>query len=160
MPTIGGLNFSYSKLAAMSGLSHSTLFDRYNANHNITLSELLAPPQKIKRGCPRNVVVDGETIPLLEWADMHRANRKDVVYRWRRGIRDANNLIRGLEDTADDEVMPEITRDMLEWLQETKFARSGMVDEWQIACELIGISPEYAESLKEYVEAINDGKRL
>lgn len=170
MPTIGGLKYTYTELTRMSGLSRHTLSRRYNKSPRPTLQELIAPPtlHEQQGGKPRRtIIVRGREVFLSDWAEKHNADRVSVEYRWKCGIRDPYKLIQGLSGTAHEEPLelPPITADMIEWLETTKFARSGMEDEWQIACELIGIEPKYAEQLKAFwdelcsAEGNHDGER-
>lgn len=152
MPMIGGLNYTYRELCRMSGLCKSSLRGRMKSNPNITIEQLIAPPKDTRHIKRRVVVVDNVEVPLFEWADKNNVSRTSVDYRWRHGVRDPEELIQGISDTAEDCFLPPITTEMLEWLCETAYARKGMPDEWEIACELIGISKGHANKLKEYVE--------
>lgn len=155
MPKIGGLEYTYVELSRMSGLARSSLLKRIKANPNITLAELIKPSKKHGRGNWRIVIVRGKEIPLYEWADLNCAKRVAVESRWNKGIRDPYALIRGLKGTA---TMPTITKEMVEWLEDTHFARRGSAKEWEIACELIGIHKNFAEQLKAYMEGLHDRK--
>lgn len=159
MPRIGGLDYTYNELVRMSGLSQATLIRRYAENPQITLQALIAPPKV--GGKPRRMItVRDKEMSVLDWAMINAVRREDIDKRWRIGIRDPDKLIQGLVGTAEleDEFeastkLPTISDEMVEWLQETKYARKGMPDEWQIACELIGVSPKCANELREYMEA-------
>ena len=151
MTTIGGLNYTYADLVRMSGLSKATLIRRYADNPKTTLQALIAPPKT--GGKPRRmVIVRNKEMSLYAWADLNSAPRADVDKRWKIGIRDPFKLIQGIKGMSDGGFFPPITEEMIDWLNETAFARKGLPDEWEIACELIGISKVHAERLKEFVE--------
>lgn len=158
MPKIGGLNYTYADLTRMSGLSSACLFERYRKNPKITLGELISPP---KTRVTKYVIVRGREMPLYVWAKTNKADVRAVFNRWNNGIRDPYSLIRDLKGKAVDPAklsLPTITDDMIEWLNVTEFARKGQPDEWEIACELIGISAEYAKALREFMEGRSDRK--
>lgn len=158
MPKIGGLEYSYAELTRMSGMPRASLWERYHKNPHITLAELISPTRK---RTTRYAIVRGKEISLYSWAKRNNANYSIVSSRWNNGIRDPRLLVKGLKNTAVDPSklpLPPIPDDMIEWLELTAFARKGQPDEWEIACELIGIAPYYAEALREFMEGRNDTK--
>lgn len=92
--------------------------------------------------------IDGKMQSLRQWAQDVGVSYDTVLRRWHTGIRDADELLQGLEY-----VKRPITKADIEYLQETKYARSGQADEWQIACDLIGVPRIRAKELKEALSA-------
>lgn len=94
-----------------------------------------------------NIMVDfdGEPMPLKHWARKHGLCDSTLYYRWHRGCRDIDSLVKGLQPSPD----APITEEDIKYLRETKYARSGQWNEWEIACDLIGIGRHRAKEVKE-----------
>lgn len=92
------------------------------------------------------IVVDfgGEVQSLRKWAEEVGVCYDTVLRRWHVGVRDPDALLEGL-----DYVRRPITPEDIKWLRLTKYARSGQLDEWEIACDLIGVPRARADELKE-----------
>ena len=102
---------------------------------------------------PISVELNGETRTLHEWADAFNIPFDSVYGRWRKGIRDPAVLIFGIRSKhgrLDDRLV--LSPENIQWLIETRGARRGSPEEWEIACELIGANRRYAYELKEYME--------
>lgn len=98
----------------------------------------------------RALTHNGETKSLRRWAEEMGCNYGTVKYRWQIGIRDFE-LLFGKEVA----LRPLNVREQdIEWLKETRYARKGLKNEWQIACELLGINKHRAEELRKLVEGL------
>ena len=81
---------------------------------------------------------------LKSWCNDMGGCYGTIYSRWRRGVRNEEELLMGTRLSRK-----EITEDDLEYLRETKYARSGQPNEWLIACDLIGVPHNRAKELKE-----------
>ena len=91
---------------------------------------------------------NGEVKSMKQWADELGVNYGAVKWRWQHGVRRFDSLFAG--GRARNPLR--LTQADIEWLEFTRKARKGMRDEWEIACELVGLSPYRAEELKQYME--------
>ncbi len=87
---------------------------------------------------------DGKARSLREWAQEVGVSYDTVLRRWHTGVRTEDGLLAGL-----GYVKRPITNADMEFLQETRYARAGQADEWQIACDLIGVPRCRAAELRE-----------
>lgn len=94
------------------------------------------------------VSFDGEPMSLKRWAAKHGLSYSTVLYRWNHGFRDFDGLTKGIQPSRE---APITTAD-IEYLQETRYARRGQWNEWEIACDLIGIKRYRAPELKRAVD--------
>ena len=100
----------------------------------------------------------GKPISLRKWCALWGKSYNTAICRWRRGIRDKWELIGFTEPQPF-----QISKEQLEWLRETKYARSGQKkcsiktkchdDEWIIACDLIGLPRRFVDEVKEAMNA-------
>lgn len=93
---------------------------------------------------------NGERKSLRQWAGEMGVNYGTVKYRWQIGIRDFDMLFQGGDPSSPDG----LTQDDVEWLNFTRKARRGMKNEWELACELVGLSKYQAPALKAYMEGM------
>lgn len=87
------------------------------------------------------VNVDGEECSLRAWVESQGGSYDIALRRWHAGERDPERLIDGFKHRP-------ITKADIEWLKETRYARAGMVNEWEVACDLIGQPRCRARELK------------
>lgn len=106
---------------------------------------------------PYGVAMNGKRISLKALAEAFGVCYDSCLHRWHRGFRDPWELLYG---EGAKPIKITLTDEQLEWLQETKYARSGQTfskgkngvcrdDEWTIACDLIGVPRVFAEEVKE-----------
>ena len=91
---------------------------------------------------------NGETKSMRQWAGELGVNYGAVKWRWQQGIRRFETLFSG--GSARNPLR--LTPDDIEWLEYTRKARKGMRNEWEIACELVGLSPYRADELRQFME--------
>lgn len=89
------------------------------------------------------VMFSGKPQSLKAWCNEMGGCYTTVLYRWHQGIRTPEDLLRGTRLARK-----EITKQDLQYLRETRFAREGQPDEWEIACDLIGVPHSRARELK------------
>lgn len=147
MPIIDGEELSYAELAAQAGVTERAM--RHRIEKHPDWGKDLLTRKSVNGNARRFVSVDGVTYTLAEWARMHGILPQTAGYRWDIGERDPYLLV------GQPGKLPPISEDLKEHLKATRFARAGMEHEWEIACELIGISKHLAPKLKEYMEAIS-----
>lgn len=96
---------------------------------------------------------NGETKSLRRWAEEMGCNYGTVKYRWQIGIRNFDMLFSSPWSYGGDHKTPIVlTKEDIEWLRFTRDARRGMRNEWQIACELVGMSKYKADELRAFLE--------
>lgn len=96
------------------------------------------------------IVHDGECHNLKVWAEMFGVPYRTTHYRCRNGIRDFDLLF-----GKGTVLQPLNVREQdIEWLKVTRYARKGLKNEWQIACELLGINKHRAGELRKLVEGL------
>ena len=91
---------------------------------------------------------DGETKSLRQWAAEYGVAYHTAKYRWNNGFRDFDKLF-SPEQIRKPLYIPDWA---VEWLRVTHRARAGQSNEWQIACELIGLPVGRAKELKKAME--------
>jgi len=91
---------------------------------------------------------NGQTKSMRQWAEDKGINYYTAKYRWQNGCRDFDELF-SPEPRRKELYVPEWA---VNWLRETHRARAGQSNEWQIACELIGLSAGRAKELKRVLE--------
>ena len=120
-----------------------------------TLSRQLAQLEEetgvklFQRGA-RRITLTNEGRLLRRRAEEMGCNYGTVKYRWQIGIRNFDMLFNG----GDPKTPLGLTKEDIEWLRFTRDARRGMRNEWQIACELLGISKHRAGELRKLVEGL------
>lgn len=96
------------------------------------------------------IVHDGECHSLRGWSEMLGCPYSTAQQRYRNGIRDFALLF-----GKDIALRPlNVSEQDIEWLRETRYARKGLKNEWQTACELLGINKHRAKELKRLVEGL------
>lgn len=88
----------------------------------------------------------GKNMSLRVFADAFNVPYEPCLRRYNKGIRDPIKLAYG--ETATEKPF-KLTEEQKEWLGETRCWRSKQEDEWEIACDLIGIPRIFADDLKE-----------
>lgn len=96
----------------------------------------------------RALTYNGETKSMRRWAEEMGCNYGTVKYRWQIGIRNFDMLFNG----GNHKTPLGLTKEDIEWLRFTRDARRGMRNEWQIACELVGMSKYKADELRAFLE--------
>ena len=142
---LDGRVYTSAELAKMAGVCRRTITDRAKKHPEWGLAELIQPNMN-----PDGVWLEhgGRRMKLEEWAEEKGVSYSVVHERWKNGVRRFDRLFlpyHALRKTAPRFFLSEEAK---EWLRETKFARSGMADEWEIACDLVGISRACAGTLK------------
>lgn len=164
MPIIEGKHYSYGALSKRSGVSEGTLIKRYKANPNMSLEELTRPVGSYRN--ERYVTVDGRQIRLYDWAKMNGCSIGRIDGRWYMGVRDPYELIapskrkvKTPEPTpVDTEPMKmHLTEEQKTWLRETAYARTGMANRWEIACDLLGLPRSAADWVRREMESDHAG---
>lgn len=150
---VQGKSYKVEDLARISGLTTNGILGRYYDNKNISYAELTKPMFRTA-----TLTVDGVTNRLPIWARIVGIPEQTVRSRYKRGKRTFEELFCPVYSREKDKQQPFIvTKEMKRWLEETRYARRGRPDEWQIACELIGVSRSRAEELKKMMEGNSDG---
>ena len=90
------------------------------------------------------VTFSGKPQSLKAWCNDMGGCYTTVLYRWHRGVRTAEGLLQGTRLARK-----EITKEDIEYLKETRYARAGTENEWIIACDLIGVPHNRRNELKE-----------
>ena len=142
---IGGVTYDCEALAEQAGLHPDTIKSRAYKHPEWSLEEVIKPnKRKLKL-----VTHDGVTMPLGSWARLLGANYHACVYRWKLGIRDFDSLMNGWnrDEVSQDQGLS-LSKESIDFLKATRYARAGQKDEWIIACDLAGVSRSYAEELK------------
>ena len=149
-----GKKYTYKEIAEISGMKISTLRTRVHDNPDITFEELSAPKQS-KTGDIIMVEINGETKSLRNWARENDLIYDTIFARYRIGIR-GEALIKPPKHRQQyargQGKKPVMSPENIEWLQKTRKYRKGQLDEWEIACELIGAHPTWAGWLKKTME--------
>lgn len=94
---------------------------------------------------PLKLTVDGKEYSLRAWVESQGGSYDIALRRWHAGERDPEKLI-------DNYLQKPITKADLQWLKETRRARKGMAEEWEIACDLIGQPRARADELRVMVD--------
>ena len=100
------------------------------------------------------VEYNGKPMSLKKWCGLWGKSYNTAICRWRRGSRDKWALV----GFTEPQPFP-ISKEQIEWLRETKYARSGQKkcsiktkhhdSEWEIACDLVGIPRRFMDEVKE-----------
>lgn len=99
---------------------------------------------------PILLTVEGETYTLAQWAERNGVHHSSAYYQWQKGVRDPYELLYG---PGGKRIEFSVTKADLDYLFETWLARSGQEDEWDIACDLIGMPRIFKNKLKQKMEA-------
>lgn len=91
------------------------------------------------------VIVDGEEMSLVQWADINNVPYFTALKRYQAGEHDPWRICGDGYKTRD------ISPDDIKWLLETRPCRKGTPDEWTIACDLIGVPRSSAPLVKRAV---------
>lgn len=105
----------------------------------------------------RMVEFRGKQISLRSLADAFKVPYRSVLNRWNRGLTDPWELLFGAGAKPQK---VRITKEQIAWLKDTKEFREGQTkvrgmdrdDEWEIACDLIGLPRVFVEEVKEALE--------
>lgn len=150
---VQGKSYEVEELARISGLTKNGILGRYYSNRNISYDELVMPIFRTA-----TLTVDGVTRRLPIWARIIGIPEQTVRSRYKRGKRNFAELFCPVYAREKDKEQPFIlTGEMRRWLEETHHARRGRPDEWEIACELIGVSRSRAKELEKMMEGIANG---
>ena len=96
---------------------------------------------------------DGQRVSLSKLARDNDISYNVMADRYRHGIRDPMNLVYGSTGKRPYKIKPrKIQKREIDWLVETRWARQGQPDEWNIACDLIGVSRSRAKEIQRLVE--------
>lgn len=142
---VDGVEYRAVDLAKMAGIGTKAMLTRYRNHPDWNLEKLTQPNMN-----PDVITVehDGQRKTLKAWANELGAPYMTAHERWKKGVRDFERLFlpyHALRKKAPGIYLSEETR---KWLEETRFAREGMPDEWEIACDLIGVSRLYSLALR------------
>jgi len=97
----------------------------------------------------RVVTHNGETKTLRAWAEEMNVPYGTLAYRWKMGYRTYDALFNGWQNNRFTIAKGlRLSESDIAYLRETKYARAGMPDEWEIACDLIGTSRSNADALR------------
>lgn len=142
---LDGRTYTSAELAKMAGVCPRTITERARKHPEWGLAELVQPSMN-----PDAVLLehDGRRLTLKEWAEKKEIPHSVVHERWKNGVRRFDRLFcpyHALRKTA-----PRIflTEEAKAWLRETEFARAGIPNEWEIACDLVGLSRASAGALR------------
>lgn len=142
---VDGVKYRAADLARMAGVCSRTITLRHRQHPEWGLEELTQPNMN-----PEIVELEhnGKRQTLAEWAREMGVPYDTVKDRWKRGVRRFDYLF--LPYNANRKAPPKIyvSKEALEWLRETRWARKGQPDEWEIACDLIGIDRWHAGTLR------------
>ena len=90
------------------------------------------------------ITVDGKETSLRYWVESQGESYEKALRRWAMGERDPNKLIDGI-------AKKKITEEGIKWLRATRWCRRGQPNEWEIACDLIGVPHSMAEIIQRMV---------
>ena len=151
--TIDGISFTVREIAEKYNLCVNTVRGRMRDKPGITFAELTAPPKPTSSHFQVKVTINGEEKSLRDWAKEYHISFDTIYARYKAGksgedlLRKANYKSHAIHGTK-----PVLSKENIRWLLDTRGARRGQLDEWEIACELIGADPSYSEWLRKEFE--------
>lgn len=133
-----------AELAEIAGVYPATIRLRMNKHPEWGYEELTRKDDR-----PRYYLThEGRTLPLREWAAMYNVSYQTAVDRFRKGL-SFNKIFSNVPIKS----MPlSVSEENIRWLEKTRYARAGQEDEWQIACDLIGVPRGFAEDLRRLLD--------
>ena len=112
--------------------------------------------------CVNRVCVNGREWTIPELSKACGVSYQTLVRRIEAG-KQGEELIRPTSQTLakNRRTLDDVTTGEIRGLRSSYYAWKGQQDGWEIACDLLGISREYAEKLRALAGALwYDGKRL
>ena len=143
---VDGVEYRAADLAELAGVHTKTILKRHREHPDWGYEQLVKPSQN---PIVMTIEHDGKKKTLKAWASELGVPYQTARERWKKGIRQFDRLFcpyhAGRKEPPGKLY---VSREALDWLTETRYARAGMPDEWEIACDLIGVSRFHAGTLR------------
>ena len=132
------------EIADEAGVNPATIRFRMRQHPEWGFDELIQLPMKTKHYLSHN----GVCKPLKDWAREYDISYSTVLSRFKQGERDFNKLL----SVSGGRVPLRLSEENVSWLKSTRWARKGQPDEWELACDLVGVPHVYVDDIRRILD--------